>query len=100
MANAVQIAKAKELFKQALEHKTRGEGLALELLRHPDTTIEQLADARRCVLNAEDMMRELVTGLRATIPLLNGYFIQHPWHAPIYNRYNQPKEKAKEKANE
>ena len=75
-----------------MAYKAKGEGLVLELMRHPDTTPEQLADCRRVTLSIDGLLKQAVTGLRRVYPLRKANLMQHPWWAAEFNRYEEQKE--------
>lgn len=76
-----------------MAHKAKGEKLVLELVRHPDTTLEQLADCRRVMLSIDGLLKQSVTGLRKAYPKhKNSFFLEHPWWAAEFNRYEERKE--------
>jgi len=88
------LVKCREIWRKTMAYKDEGEGLVLELMRHPDTTPEQLADCRRVMLRIDELLTQDVTGLRKAYPRHeNSYFLQHPWWDEKHNRYDQPKEK-------
>lgn len=70
-----------------MQYKAKADDCVLKLMRHPDTTPEQLQDCRRVMLNVEDLMRSAVTSLRRVYPLKGGYSIEHAWWAEEFNRY-------------
>jgi hypothetical protein len=73
-----------------MAHKAKGERLVLELMRHPDTTPEQLQDCRRVMLSIEGMLTQSVTGLRKVYPKhKNQFFLEHAWWAEEFNRYEK-----------
>jgi hypothetical protein len=86
MTPTEKLKRCKQIWREATEHKAKGERLVLELMRHPDTTPEQLQDCRRVMLNIEGLLKQSVTGLRKAYPS-TGYLIRHPWWADEYNRY-------------
>ena len=87
------LVKCREIWRKTMAYKAEGEGLVLELMRHLDTTPEQLADCRRVTLSIDEMLTQDVTGLRKAYPRHeNNYFLQYPWWDEKYNRYDQPKE--------
>lgn len=99
MTPTEKLLKAREIWKDVEKHKAKGESLVLELLRHPDTTPEQLQDCRRVMRLIEGHLEQAVTGLRRAFPPLRNGYTQYPWHDLNYNRYDEAM-KPKEKANE
>lgn len=81
------LVRCKQIWRSTMEHKAKGERLVLELMRHPDTTPEQLQDCRRMMLNVEGLLRGAVTSLRKVYPERNGMLNQHAWWDRNYNRY-------------
>jgi hypothetical protein len=78
-----------------MQHKEKGERIILQLLRHPDTSPEQLQDAHRLTQNVEGMLREITTRLRVLFPPHKGYGLQYPWNNKDVDRYDEalrPKE--------
>lgn len=71
-----------------MQYKAKADDCVLKLMRHPDTTPEQLQDCRRVMLNVEDLMRGAVTSLRRVYPKHeNQFFLEHAWWAEEFNRY-------------
>ena len=88
MTPTEKLKRCKEIWRSAVEHKSKGERLVLELMRHPDTTPEQLQDCRRMMLNVENMVRQTVTSLRKVYPRHHNAFVrEQPWWDGNYNRY-------------
>lgn len=88
MTPTEKLVRCKEIWRETTEHKAKGERLVLELMRHPDTTPEQLQDCRRVMLSIEGLLKQSVTGLRKVYPKPKSvFFLQHPWWASEYNRY-------------
>lgn len=88
MTPTEKLVRCKQIWRETLEHTAKGEGCVMQLMRHPDTTPEQLQDCRRVMLNIEDLMRGAVTSLRRAYPKPKSvFFLQHPWWADAYNRY-------------
>lgn len=92
MTPTEKLAKCREMWREAIEHKIKSERLVLELMRHPDATPEQLQSCRRVMLSIEDLMRQIVTGLRKVMPpKRSAYLTQHAWWDKEYNRYEVKK---------
>jgi len=90
MTPTEKLVRCKQIWRETMEHKKKGEGLVLALMRHPDATPEQLQDCRRVMLNVEDLMRSAVTSLRRVYPKhKNAFFLEHAWWADEYNRYEE-----------
>lgn len=88
MTSTEKLVRCKQIWRETMAHKTKGESLVLALMRHPDTTPEQLQDCRRVMLNIEDLMRGAVTSLRRAYPKhANQFFLQNAWWEDEYNRY-------------
>ena len=87
MTPTEKLVRCKQIWRETTEHKAKGERLVLELMRHPDTTPEQLQDCRRVMLNIEGLLKQSVTGLRKVYPEKRGMLMQHPWWDKNYNRY-------------
>ena len=88
MTPTEKLKRCKEIWRSTMEHKAKGERLLLELMRHPDTTPEQLQDCRRMMLNVEGLLKQSVTGLRKVYPMrLSFTYTQHPWWDKNYDRY-------------
>lgn len=83
-----QYKRARELFKQALEHVEKAKSLSWELLSHPDVTAEQLQDAKRVSTKARDWFVRVVTAFRHKWPP-TGYAF-HPWNNREYDRFYSP----------
>lgn len=89
MTKEDKLKKALALWREAIAHKAKGESLVLELMRHPDTSLEQLQDCRRVMLKVEGMLEPLTTQLRKAFPEIKNYWgKQYPWHDPAFNRYD------------
>ena len=88
MTPTEKLVRCREIWRNTMEHKAKGERLVLELMRHPDATPEQLQECRQVMLSIEGMLKQSVTGLRKGYPKQKSLFLtQAAWWADEYNRY-------------
>ncbi len=82
------LLRCKQIWRETMQYRAKADSCVLKLMRHPDTTPEQLQDCRRVMLNVEDLMRSAVTSLRRVYPKhKNQFFLEHAWWADEFNRY-------------
>jgi hypothetical protein len=88
MTPTEKLVRCKEIWRNTMKYRAEGEGCVMKLMRHPDTTPEQLQECRQMMLNIEDLMRGAVTSLRRVYPKhTNQFFLQNAWWEDEYNRY-------------
>lgn len=88
MTPTEKLVRCREIWRNTMEYRAEGEGCVMKLMRHPDTTPEQLQECRQIMLSIEEMMRDAVTSLRRAYPKQKSLFLtQAAWWADEYNRY-------------
>ena len=88
MTPADKLAKCREIWRTTMAHRDKAEGLVMEMMRHPEATADHFVQMHRSTQASEALLRQAVTGLRKVDPPRGGYFINHPWHDPKFDRYD------------
>ncbi len=84
------LIKAREIWKQTVAYQREAEQCILKLLRHPDTTPEQLVECHQLTQRVEVMLRDLTTRLRKAYPPQRSVWLNAlPWNNPEWDSYQQ-----------
>lgn len=86
-----QLLKARELWKQTVQHQRQSEQIILKLLRHPDATPDQLVQCHQLTQSVERMLTDLTTALRTKFPPNSGsiFNLSRPWNNSEWDRYHR-----------
>jgi hypothetical protein len=79
MTKPTQLERAVELHTRMGTLRRKAEALALELMRHPDATPEQLATAHRVCIAANAEYIRLSAACSAKWPPVASGWSKHPW---------------------
>ena len=61
----------------------------MKILKHPDSTKEQIMEVRRVMLVVEESLHRVIPALRVKYPYRGFSDAPRPWHKPEYDRYDQ-----------
>jgi len=86
------MEQARQAFMRILRHKQDMEDGAMKLLKHPDSTGEQIMKAREMLLRVEEPLGNAVRKLREQYPYQGISYAPRPWHKPEYDKYMTPAE--------
>ena len=81
------MEQARQSFVRIIRHKQDMEHGAMKLLKHPDSTGEQIMKAREMLLRIEKPLGDAVRRLRAKYPYQGISYAPRPWHKPEYDIY-------------
>lgn len=82
---------AGERFRNIMQLRREAEAKVIELLQHPDTTVDQLVAANKAAVNVNRQLRRAVTVLRKrwTPQTDNAVELLSPWNRREYDRYDE-----------
>ena len=71
-----------------MARRAKAEEKVMEMMRHPEATADYFVEMHTAIQKSESMLRRAVTKVRKAYPPRGGYFINHPWHDPKFDRYD------------
>ena len=86
------MEQARQSFVRIMRHKQDMEDGAMKLLKHPDSTGEQIMQAREMLLRIEEPLGNAVRKLREKYPYQGISYAPRPWHKPEFDKYMEVKD--------
>jgi hypothetical protein len=86
------MERVRQSFVKIIRHKQDMEDGAMKLLKHPDSTGEQIMKAREMLLRVEEPLGNAVRKLREKYPYQGISYAPRPWHKPEFDRYMEVKD--------
>ena len=86
------MEQARQSFVRILRHKQDMEHGAMKLLKHPDSTGEQIMEARKALRGVEEPLGRAVRKLREQYPYPTISMATRPWHKPEFDKYMEVKD--------
>ena len=88
MTPTEKLVKCREIWRTNMIRRAKAEELVMEMMRHPEATADHFAQMHTAIQASESLLRQVVTKVRKVYPPLGEYFINHPWHDPKFDRYD------------
>jgi len=86
------MEQARQTFVRLIRHKNEAEDGVLKILKHPDSTREQIMEVRRVMLVVEESLHRVIPALRVKYPYRGFSDAPRPWHKPEFDKYMEVKD--------
>jgi len=83
------MEQTRQSFVRLINHKNEAEDGVLKILKHPDSTGEQIMEVRRVMLVVEESLHRVIPALRKQYPYPTISMVTRPWHKQEYDKYDQ-----------
>jgi len=95
MIEVSKLDEVRKSFVTIIRYKQDMEAQAWKLFKHPDSTGEQIMEARRALRGVEEPLGRVITALRKQYPYPTISMATRPWHKPEYDRYETSVDKTR-----
>ena len=89
MIEVSKLDEVRKSFVTIIRYKQDMEAQAWKLFKHPDSTGEQIMEARRALRGVEEPLGRVITALRKQYPYPTISMVTRPWHRQEYDKYDQ-----------
>ena len=89
------MEQTRQSFVRLINHKNEAEDGVLKILKHPDSTGEQIMEVRRVMLVVEESLHRVIPALRKQYPYPTISMVTRPWHRQEYDKYETSVDKTR-----
>lgn len=95
MIEVSKLDEVRKSFVTIIRYKQDMEAQAWKLFKHPDSTGEQIMEARRALRGVDEPLGRVITALRKQYPYPTISMVTRPWHKQEYDKYETSVDKTR-----